>query len=533
VKKPLNANAALYGQGRRYAEVVARHSERGVGPRATLRRAAADLGPDVGTVRSAVAFKTVVDLVVGNTGPAAEDLILGGDRRLTPRQVARLARTHPDRQRYEVDQVARGRPLFAKPLPGVEPPFDTLGYDELLSRVERFGGLIGWVADGLSATPADGWPSVAKLHAISSRNASIRDASAALQTVLKGSGTRAATAPVQRPARPRERRPSDRAPCDPGNAYALVSAARGVMEKNLRDAPRLLRESPPTAKERASILAGLRRLDATAARLSRITRGHVRTTTYPVTPGPPVGRGRAAAEAAGEPRAVAVVDQPEGPADWDGTYIVTFRLDADADAEDVGVGALGTFRFPAGFYCYVGSMFGPGGVRARTGRHRTRVKTNKKWNVDFLTPHAGAVEVWWTHDPVRRECSWSAALGASAAFDCPVPEFGARDCRKAPPLRIGAGVYRCPAHLYRSLPPPDVHDFARRLGRLVPGHGVIYRQRLGRAEIHRRVTPQPSRRDSRVTARPAAVAPAEAPNRTDRDTHLGECPQRPRGSGIF
>ncbi len=98
------ANAAFYGQGRRYAGAVARHAERGAGPRAALRRAAADLGLDVGTVRSAVAFETAVDLVVGNAGPAAEDLILGGDRRPTPRQVARLARTHPDRQRYEVAQ---------------------------------------------------------------------------------------------------------------------------------------------------------------------------------------------------------------------------------------------------------------------------------------------------------------------------------------------------------------------------------------------------------------------------------------------
>lgn len=473
------ANAALYGQGRRYAGAVARHAARGAGPRAALRRAAADLGLDVGTVRSAVAFKTAVDLVVGNAGTDARRLILGGHPRLPPRQVARLARTHPDRQRYEVDQVARGRPLFANPLPGVEPPFDTLNIGEVRSRLARFDGLLARVADGLSATPAGGWPSVAKLHAIGGRNAAIREASAALQTALKGCSTRAESArsPGQPPPRPRKRRPSARAAFDPGNAYALVSAARGVMAKNLRDGPRLLRDSPPTAEERASVLRVLRHLKATSARLSRIIREHVSTTTHQAIAVPPEGRVRVAAGDAGAARGVAVVDQPEGPADWDGTYIVTFRL--DADAEGVVVGALGTFRFPAGFYCYVGSMFGPGGVRARTGRHRTRVKTNKKWNVDYLTPLAGAVEVWWTHDPVRRECSWSAALGASAAFDCPVLEFGARDCRKAPPLRIGGGVYRCPAHLDRSLLPPDVHDFAFRLGRLVPGHGVLYRQRLG------------------------------------------------------
>ncbi|MEJ7639705.1 MAG: hypothetical protein WKF75_17465, partial [Singulisphaera sp.] len=40
----------------------------------------------------------------------------------------------------------------------------------------------------------------------------------------------------------------------------------------------------------------------------------------------------------------------------------------------------------------------------------------------------------------------------------------------------------CRAHLYHALEPPDVNDFARRLGRLVRGHATLSWQRLDRDE---------------------------------------------------
>ncbi len=169
-----------------------------------------------------------------------------------------------------------------------------------------------------------------------------------------------------------------------------------------------------------------------------------------------------------------------GPSTLGGTYTVIFRNDADAT---VTVGALGTFDFPSGYYGYVGSAFGPGGVRARTDRHRRQHIARKKWNIDHMKPLFRAVEVWWTNDPIRRECSWSAALASTPGFDCPAAGFGSHDCRvnRAGGFSLPDGRL-CKAHLYRSLSPPDVLDFARRLGHLVPGHAPLLWQRLVRDE---------------------------------------------------
>jgi len=50
-----------------------------------------------------------------------------------------------------------------------------------------------------------------------------------------------------------------------------------------------------------------------------------------------------------------------------GTYALLLKLDKQ---ERITVGRLGTFDFPAGYYLYVGSALGPGGLQARLARHR-------------------------------------------------------------------------------------------------------------------------------------------------------------------
>ena len=50
----------------------------------------------------------------------------------------------------------------------------------------------------------------------------------------------------------------------------------------------------------------------------------------------------------------------------------------------IRVGSFGTFTFFPGLYLYVGSARGPGGLKARIGRHLRRAKA-KKWHIDYLT----------------------------------------------------------------------------------------------------------------------------------------------------
>ncbi|SDH56387.1 GIY-YIG nuclease family protein [Roseospirillum parvum] len=93
----------------------------------------------------------------------------------------------------------------------------------------------------------------------------------------------------------------------------------------------------------------------------------------------------------------------------------------------LGVGP-GVWLAP-GVYWYAGSAYGPGGLRARLGRHLRRDKAIR-WHVDRLTVEP-AVEVGFLAFPGAGECALVAALLAAGAT-VPVPGFGSSDCRICP-----------------------------------------------------------------------------------------------------
>ncbi len=89
---------------------------------------------------------------------------------------------------------------------------------------------------------------------------------------------------------------------------------------------------------------------------------------------------------------------------------------------------------PAGHYAYCGSAHGPGGLRARIGRHLKRDKA-RRWHVDRLT---GAGRVVAVHaEPGGSECDLFVRVQATPGATVPLAGFGSTDCR------------RCPAHLAR------------------------------------------------------------------------------------
>lgn len=49
-----------------------------------------------------------------------------------------------------------------------------------------------------------------------------------------------------------------------------------------------------------------------------------------------------------------------------GTYVLVIRL---REPQEISVGRLGVFPFHHGYYVYIGSAFGPGGLKARIRRH--------------------------------------------------------------------------------------------------------------------------------------------------------------------
>ena len=115
-----------------------------------------------------------------------------------------------------------------------------------------------------------------------------------------------------------------------------------------------------------------------------------------------------------------------------GTYALLLRLDAP---QTLLVGALGTLDFPPGWYLYLGSARGPGGLAARLARHRRRTDKRLHWHIDYLRAVATLVEVWTSSGEARQECEWAAAAAALPGAEVIAPRLGASDCR-------------CPSHLF-------------------------------------------------------------------------------------
>ena len=111
--------------------------------------------------------------------------------------------------------------------------------------------------------------------------------------------------------------------------------------------------------------------------------------------------------------------------DRPGTYVLILELNRPAK---IGIGKLGTFAFAPGFYAYVGSALGPGGLRARVRRH-LRSDKDIHWHVDALRAQAQPLEVWYAVGTERRECAWADALADLPRAEIPAPGFGASDCQ--------------------------------------------------------------------------------------------------------
>lgn len=140
-----------------------------------------------------------------------------------------------------------------------------------------------------------------------------------------------------------------------------------------------------------------------------------------------------------------------------GTYALILR--ARRSVPTLQVGRCGTLRVQPGWYVYIGSAFGPGGVRARL-RHHCRVSATPRWHIDYLRRAAEPETVWYTYDPQPREHSWAGSVGRLRSACVPLPGFGASDCS-------------CLTHLFFFSRLPRVSVFRRRVRAAVLGHARI------------------------------------------------------------
>lgn len=115
------------------------------------------------------------------------------------------------------------------------------------------------------------------------------------------------------------------------------------------------------------------------------------------------------------------VDLPEDK----GAYVLIVWV---ARTKRLGIGRLGTFDLVPGYYAYVGSACGPGGIRARVGHHLESVAA-PHWHIDYLLRVAAPAEVWFAIADRKLEQDWAEFLAAAPGFRTPIARFGASDYR--------------------------------------------------------------------------------------------------------
>jgi len=108
-----------------------------------------------------------------------------------------------------------------------------------------------------------------------------------------------------------------------------------------------------------------------------------------------------------------------------GTYLLFFEM---RKPQTIRVGKLSETHFLPGFYAYVGSAFGPGGLHARL-RHHLNISERNHWHLDYVRPAMHFVSLWLTEDKEYREHDWAAALDAMPNSQLPVKDMGATDCQ--------------------------------------------------------------------------------------------------------
>jgi len=118
-----------------------------------------------------------------------------------------------------------------------------------------------------------------------------------------------------------------------------------------------------------------------------------------------------------------------------GLYIAAFLLPKRLRLR---VGALGSFRFRAGVYLYVGSA--QRNLNARVERHGRRNKP-LHWHIDYLSAKARMLGAILVRGSRRQECSL--AREVATVLPQTVPGFGSSDCGCEGHLFYGGPSFDC------------------------------------------------------------------------------------------
>lgn len=129
-----------------------------------------------------------------------------------------------------------------------------------------------------------------------------------------------------------------------------------------------------------------------------------------------------------------------------GTYALIMKAQM---IETVQIGMLGSLNIQPGYYVYVGSAFGPGGIRARI-RHHLKEGSTKHWHLDYLKQAVDMSEIWYSYGCTKYEHQWAKIFNRFSGASLPLLGFGASDCS-------------CKSHLFFFKTKPHSEEFKIKL----------------------------------------------------------------------
>ena len=139
-----------------------------------------------------------------------------------------------------------------------------------------------------------------------------------------------------------------------------------------------------------------------------------------------------------------------------GTYALVLSCAGNARIQ---VGRVGTMQLQRGYYVYLGSALGPGGLRARIAHHQ-KLSSRPHWHIDHLRAHTQIHRIWFSYDAQRREHQWAGVVQTMRGARAPLLGFGASDCD-------------CRSHLYFFKRCPSRISFQRGMKSLVKRHSRV------------------------------------------------------------
>lgn len=107
-----------------------------------------------------------------------------------------------------------------------------------------------------------------------------------------------------------------------------------------------------------------------------------------------------------------------------GTYLLFLTLYSHAEIQ-IGRSKSGKMTFFPGYYFYVGSALGPGGLGSRLQRHASDT-VRKHWHIDYFTEKAKLIGAFVIENEKRLECKM--AKNIERLTEVCYEGFGASDC---------------------------------------------------------------------------------------------------------